>query len=77
VNWIGERLTESLSAGVQRAASLQASRSTQSPSLRMNPLSSASGMKVAGPIAPSRAWFQRSKASKPRIDPLSSSASGW
>ena len=48
MNWTGERLTESLSGGIQRAASAQASRSTQSPSLRIRPLSSARRMKWRG-----------------------------
>ena len=67
MNWSGDRLTDSFSGGVQRAASAQASRSTHSPSLMMRPLSSASRMNISGLIAPCSGWSQRSSASKPMI----------
>ena len=58
------------------AASRQAVRRIHSPSGTIVPLSSASGMKVAGEIRPWLGWCQRTSASKPVISP-SMCACGW
>ena len=42
----------------------------------INPLESATGMKVEGGIMPSSGWFQRSRASKPMTSQPASSSNG-
>ena len=49
-NWTGDRLTASRISAGQRPATVQASRRTHSPSGKMTPISSASGMNDAGEI---------------------------
>ena len=50
---------------------------TQRPSGRISPLSSATGMKVAGGTDPRTGCVQRSSASKPRIAPFPQVMIGW
>ena len=50
---------------------------TQSPISSIIPVSSASGMNIAGPISPSSLSCQRINASKPRKSPVFMSNCGW
>jgi len=54
----------------QRRETVQACRSTHSPSGTINPVSSATGMNCSGEIRPRTGWCQRTSASKPTISPL-------
>jgi hypothetical protein len=55
----------------------QDSRSTHSPIDRINPDSSANGMKSAGLTSPRVGWFQRSSASTLLMRPVATSLFGW
>ena len=81
--WRAERFTQvtkrsgSSTSRLQRAAWAQASRITNSPSGRMSPVASATGMKVLGATSPRVGEVQRSSASTPTTCALSRSYSGW
>ncbi len=59
----GDTLIATFDLWSQPAASAQARRSTQSPSARIRPCSSARGMNSAGETGPRRGWVQRTRAS--------------
>ena len=61
----------------QRAVCRHASRKTNSPSGRINPVASATGMNRSGGTSPRRAEFQRRSASTPTMFPVARSTSGW
>src|SRR5664280_3813746 len=65
INWVGERLTATLTPSGQVAASAQACRSTHSPREAMSPFSSATGINSVGSTIPRSGWCQRSRASQP------------
>ena len=66
----------SCGSSFQRASSLQAECSTQRPSARIRPVSSATGMNFAGETRPCSGWCQRTSASTPTKRPFWSTW-GW
>ena len=71
--WSGDRLTLTKKSGSRSPAASQAatwraaSASTQRPSVRITPFSSARAMKSSGPIRPRVGWRQRTSASTAAI----------
>ena len=76
-NWIGDRLTATRTSSGQRAHSMQAWRSTQSPISTIRPISSATGMNSAGEIMPRSGCGQRSSASQVEMRLVCMLNSGW
>ena len=80
-NWRADRLTATIRSGwpasCQARSCCVAVLSTQPPRLSIRPLSSASGIKIAGGMEPSSGSSQRHRASPPSIRPLDNSTSGW
>ena len=77
---MGDRFTAIGSREFERPHSRicrHAVRSTHSPTERISPESSSTGMKLAGDTAPSSPLSQRMSASAPEMRPLARSQYGW
>ena len=74
---LADRLTETLICSGQRTHSLQAALSTKVLISEMMPISSASGMKMAGEIGPRSRWSQRHSASQLAMRIVSMATIGW